>query len=87
MIRLKVKEVAEKRKVGIGRLSRLADIDIKTLRRIYREPENANTRLETLNKLAYALKVDARDLLDYERDTQPPGIQDDDDLPEIPEEP
>jgi DNA-binding Xre family transcriptional regulator len=84
MIRLKVKEIAEKKKVGIGRLSRLADIDIKTLRRIYREPENANTRLETLNKLAYALQVDARDLLDYERDASPPSILQDGELPEKP---
>jgi DNA-binding Xre family transcriptional regulator len=74
MIRLKVKEIAAQKKVSLSRLSRLSDIDIKTLRRIYRYPENANTRLETLNKLAYALKVDARDLFEYERDTEPPGI-------------
>jgi DNA-binding Xre family transcriptional regulator len=74
MIRLKVREVAQRKRVSQGRLSRLSDVDVKTLRRVYREPENANIRLETLNKLAYALKVDARDLLEYERDTEPPGI-------------
>jgi DNA-binding Xre family transcriptional regulator len=87
MIRLKVKEVAERKKVSQTRLSRLADVDIKTLRKVYRKPDSANIRLETLNRLAYALKVHVYDLLEYERDTVPPSIPDDDDLPEMPEKP
>lgn len=74
MIRLKVKEIMEQKNVSIGRLSRLADVDIKIIRKIHRTPEKANVRLETLNKLAYALKVDARELFDYERDAFLPGI-------------
>jgi DNA-binding Xre family transcriptional regulator len=77
MIRLKVKEIAAQKNISQARLSRLSDVDIKTLRRMYRTPEEANIRLETLNKLAYALKVDARELLDYERDAFLPGVAED----------
>jgi DNA-binding Xre family transcriptional regulator len=86
MIRLKVKEVAERKKVSQTRLSRLADVDIKTLRRVYRMPDSANIRLETLNRLAYALKVHVCDLLEYERDAALPGIQDDEELSDEPPE-
>jgi DNA-binding Xre family transcriptional regulator len=78
MIRLKVREVAEQKQVSQARLSRLSDVDIKAIRRMYREPDKANIRLETLNKLAYALKVDARELLEYERDAFLPGVEEDD---------
>lgn len=77
MIRLKVREIAEKKRISQARLSRLSDVDIKIIRRVYRTPEKANLRLETLNKLAYALKVDVRELLDYERDDSLPGVSDD----------
>lgn len=77
MIRLKIKEIARQKNISQARLSRLSDVDVKALRRMYREPEKANIRLETLNKLAYALKVDARELLEYERDAFLPGVPDD----------
>lgn len=76
MIRLKVKEIAKQKNISQARLSRLSDVDVKAIRRMYREPDKANIRLETLNKLAYALKVDARELLEYERDASLPGVED-----------
>jgi DNA-binding Xre family transcriptional regulator len=56
MIRLKVKEVAAQKKISQGKLARLADMDTKTLKRIYRDPM-AEINMSTLDKLATALNV------------------------------
>jgi DNA-binding Xre family transcriptional regulator len=56
MIRLRVKEVANARQMSQGKLARRADIDIKTLQKIYRNPTSIVTT-ETLAKLAEALGV------------------------------
>jgi DNA-binding Xre family transcriptional regulator len=77
MIRLKVKEVATAKGMGQGKLQRLADMDIKTVRRIYRDPYTIITT-ETLWKLAKALDVDPRELID---------VSSDDEAPETPEKP
>ena len=50
MIRLRVKEVAAEKGISQGKLSRNADIDIKTIRKIYRDPTVIITT-ETLGKL------------------------------------
>ena len=63
MIRLRVKEVALAKGMSQGRLSRKADIDVKTLRRIFRNPTEIVTT-ETLDKLAVALNVDASLLIE-----------------------
>jgi DNA-binding Xre family transcriptional regulator len=76
MIRLRVKEVAEKKGMSQSRLSRRADVDIKTIRKMYRQPEEANITLETLNKLAYALKVHPSELFEYEADAVLPVADD-----------
>ncbi|BCL83125.1 helix-turn-helix transcriptional regulator [Ktedonobacteria bacterium brp13] len=64
MIYLKIKEVAEAKGMSQGKLSRAADVDPKTLRDIFRDPGRSITT-ETLNRLAGALGVDARELIDY----------------------
>lgn len=63
MIRLRVKEVAKAKGMTQGRLQRKADMDIKTIRKIYRDPFTIVTT-ETLDKLAKALEVDVRELLE-----------------------
>ncbi len=63
MIRLRVKEIALARGLTQGGLSRKADIDVKTLRRIFRNPTEIVTT-ETLDKLAIALNVDASLLIE-----------------------
>lgn len=68
MIRLRVREVAAERGVSQGKLSRWADVDTNTIRRIYREPERANITMIILNRLANALGVDARELIEYRPD-------------------
>lgn len=63
MIRLKVKEVAQQKKIGQNKLARLADLDYQTVRKIYKNPyQIINT--ETLEKLARALQVDASLLIE-----------------------
>lgn len=63
MIRLRVKEVAQEKGFSQGRLSRVANIDENTLKRIYRDPYAIITT-ETLDKLAKALGVPSSALID-----------------------
>ena len=62
MIRLRVKEVAQEKGFSQGRLSRVANIDENTLKRIYRDPYAIITT-ETLDKLAKALGVPSSALI------------------------
>jgi DNA-binding Xre family transcriptional regulator len=71
MIRLKVKEIAQAKGIGQGKLQRLADMDIKTVRRIYRDPYTIITT-ETLSKLAKALGVPSSELIE---DVEPDEVQ------------
>jgi len=57
-IRLKIKDVAAARGLSKRRLVYRSEVDIKTLTRIYNNPESVVTT-ETLYKLAVALNVDA----------------------------
>lgn len=63
MIRLRVKEVAAEKGFSQGRLSRVANIDENTLKRIYRDPYAIITT-ETLDKLARALGVSSSELIE-----------------------
>ena len=63
MIRLRVKEVAQEKGFSQGRLSRVANIDENTLKRIYRDPFAIITT-ETLDKLAKALGVPSSALIE-----------------------
>ena len=65
MIRLRVKEIAVQRGISQGRLSRMSNIDLTTIRRIYNNPTAANITLTTLDKLAKALGVQPSDLIEY----------------------
>jgi len=63
VIRLKVKEVAQAKGMSQGRLQRRADVDVKTIRKIYQNPY-VIINTDTLDKLAKALDVDVRELLE-----------------------
>jgi DNA-binding Xre family transcriptional regulator len=63
MIRLKVKEVAKEKGVSQSRLGRMADIDVKTMRRIFTTPTTPITT-PTLDRIAKALGVDASTLIE-----------------------
>jgi DNA-binding Xre family transcriptional regulator len=69
MIRLKVKEVAASQGISQSKLGRIADVDVKTIRRIYREPlEPVTTTI--LDRIAKALQVDASELIESVEDAK-----------------
>ena len=63
MLRLRVKDIAHQRGLGQGKLARMADVDIKTLARIYKNPY-AEVSSVTLEKLARALSISIADLIE-----------------------
>ena len=67
MIRLKVKEIAEAKGLNMAQLARKADIDVRTVRRIYRKP-TSEISTTVLDKLATALEVKPSDLIDSSTD-------------------
>ena len=69
MIRLRIKEIAQQQGLGQGKLARMADVDIKTLARIYKNPY-AEVSSVTLEKLARALSVPIVDLIEEVNDTE-----------------
>jgi len=68
-IRLKIKEIAEAKGFNQSSLSRLANVDFKTVKRIFRDPYR-DIAVSTLVKLARALKVDLSVLVVVEPDEQ-----------------
>ncbi|MFL5692130.1 MAG: helix-turn-helix domain-containing protein [Ktedonobacteraceae bacterium] len=63
MARLRIKEVAEERGYTMSSLSRKADISLRNVRRLWRNPETVTTT-DTLEKLARALEVNIGDLVE-----------------------
>lgn len=70
MIRLKIKEVAEQKHISQTQLARMAEMDIDTVRRAFRN--NGNITMDSLNRFANVLKVHPAELLDYTPD--PPAM-------------
>ena len=63
MLRLRVKEVAEKQELSMNMLSHRSEVAYNTIRDCYRNPYRVmNT--ETLNKIAKALGVATTDILE-----------------------
>lgn len=63
MIRLRIREVAEAKGVSMSRLSRIADINYKTIQHVWRDPYREVTTT-TLDKIARALGVPSSDLIE-----------------------
>ena len=57
MVRLKIREIAEAKKISQRKLSMTSGVDIRTVQRIFRDPTRVVTT-ETLDKFARALGVD-----------------------------
>ena len=62
-LRLRVREIAEKKGISMGKLERLADLSHPTIRDIFRNPFKEVTTT-TLAKLATALGVSVSDLFE-----------------------
>ncbi len=67
MIRIKLREVAKEQGISQAKLSRKADVDLRTIQRIYKDPYT-NIGLHTLDKLSTALEVDASLLIESVHD-------------------
>ncbi|MGH2495169.1 MAG: helix-turn-helix domain-containing protein [Ktedonobacteraceae bacterium] len=63
MLKLRVKEIAIEKGFNQSKLSRVSDVPIDTIRRIWRNPYY-EVRLSTLNKIATALGVPPTDLFE-----------------------
>jgi len=63
MLRLKVKEFAKEKGFSMGKLSRAADVDLNTMRRMYDDRKYSPT-VETLFKVAKVLGVTLDDLVE-----------------------
>ena len=66
MIRLRVREIAQRKGISQTRLGQLALIDVDRMRRIWRDGNmnTANLTLQVLDRLAKALQVDASELIE-----------------------
>lgn len=69
MIRLKVREIAEQKHISMTRLSRIADVNYKTVQAIFHDPYR-DVAYSTLLKLARALGVSIDELAIEESDEQ-----------------
>ncbi len=61
VIRLKIREIAESKKINMSKLSRMSDVNYNTIRGIWDNP-NRDVAVTTLEKIAKALKVNVSDL-------------------------
>ena len=64
LVRLKVREVAEAKKISQRQLFFRSQVDLKTIQKIYRDPTGTIITIETLGKLAQALNIDVSMLLE-----------------------
>lgn len=67
MIRLRVKEVAQTKGIGMLKLSRLADVSYRTVQGVWRDPYR-EISIKTLEKFARALSVPSQELIEDEPD-------------------
>ena len=64
-MRLRVREVAREKGISIHKLSRLSDVSLTTVRKLINDPTYSVTT-STLEKIASALNVGVRDLIEDE---------------------
>ncbi|HLJ33131.1 MAG TPA: helix-turn-helix transcriptional regulator [Ktedonobacteraceae bacterium] len=63
MVRLKIRDIAEAKKINMSKLSRMADVNYNTIRAIW-DNEMKDVTVSTLDKIARALKVDISELIE-----------------------
>ena len=71
LLRLRVKDVCQKKGMGMSKLSRLSDISYKTIQKVCRNPYH-DASLSTLNRIAKVLNVPATELLEDVPEDQVP---------------
>ncbi len=65
MARLRVKEIAQSKGVSMGLLSRRANLTLGVIRKLWRNPHH-DASFSTLQKIAEALNVSVKDLIEDE---------------------
>ncbi len=68
MLRLRIKELAEEKGISQSKLSRMSDVHITTIRRLYKNPYGG-ANIITLEKIAQALGVELSDLTEKVSDS------------------
>ena len=63
MARLRVQEIARKKGISMNKLARMSDLNIITVRRMWRDDEQYDPSLSTLQKVSLALSVSVQELL------------------------
>lgn len=63
MVRLRVKQVAKEKGMSMGKLSRQADLDYNTVKRLFDDTSYSPT-IDTLYKVARVLGVTVNDLIE-----------------------
>ncbi len=63
MVRLKIREIAEAKKINMSKLSRMSDVNYNTIRAIW-DNEKKDVNVSTLVKIARALKVELSELIE-----------------------
>jgi len=63
MLRLRVREVAQDKGISMSKLSRIADVNYKTIQTIWRDPYHGLNTIP-LNKIAQALGVPTSELIE-----------------------
>jgi len=71
VIKLKIREIAESKKINMSKLSRMADVNYNTIRGIWDNP-NRDVAVTTLEKIAKALGVNVSDLYEIIPDENEP---------------
>jgi len=66
-LRLRVKEIAQERSLTMSALQRAADINMKTIQAIYKDPYH-ETYYSVLYKIAKVLNVPITDLVEVEEE-------------------
>jgi transcriptional regulator with XRE-family HTH domain len=69
MIRIRIKEIAEEKDLSMAKIARRADVDFKTVQRLFHDPYR-DISISTLGKIAKALEVPVVSLIEELPDKQ-----------------
>jgi len=62
VVKIRLKEILEEKKISQGKLSRMSDVSMNTIQMLYHNP-NQDVLLSTLVKIAKALEISLWDLV------------------------